>query len=181
MPEKTTLYQNEKRLLAGKQYKGLTGVDGPLVFMRKTHPVGYKELVELSEPDGRTRLGMVLDTSDDTVVVQVFDGTLGLSMPHTSARFMGEPLTLPVSENCLVLCGNPPQPTRTHPGMGSRSPKEWSFVTGFFHSAYCFQGSSLLFHGSDFIVWLHNIPPCSHTTFYLPIHRLVNISVAFTC
>ncbi|OQY34512.1 MAG: V-type ATP synthase subunit B [Spirochaetaceae bacterium 4572_59] len=101
MGELSSLYEKEKELLAGKEYKGLSRIDGPLVFLKKTHPVGYKELVELTDRDGKQRLGMVLDTSDEAVVVQVFEGTSGLTMPGTSVRFKGEPLTLPVTEAML--------------------------------------------------------------------------------
>ena len=67
--------------MSGREYVGAARIDGPLVFVRGTHPVGYRELVECVDADGNTRLGMVLDTSDDVVVVQVFEGTDGLTMP----------------------------------------------------------------------------------------------------
>ena len=101
MGELTRLYEKEKDLLAGKEYRGLSRIDGPLVFVKNTHPVGYRELVELNDQTGRQRLGMVLDTSDETVVVQVFEGTTGLTMPGTRVRFKGEPLTLPVTPHML--------------------------------------------------------------------------------
>jgi len=72
-----------------------------LLFVENTHPVGYRELVECIAPDGGVRLGTVLDTSDKTVLVQVFDGTSGLTMPGTRVRFRGEPLALPVSAKML--------------------------------------------------------------------------------
>ena len=101
MGELTALYEKEKELLAGKEYRGLSRIDGPLVFLKKTHPIGYRELVELTDREGKQRLGMVLDTSDDVVVVQVFEGTTGLTMPGTAVRFKGEPLTLPVTAGML--------------------------------------------------------------------------------
>ena len=101
MGDLTALYEQEKELLAGKEYRGLCRIDGPLVFLKKTHAVGYRELVELTDKEGKQRLGMVLDTSDDVVVVQVFEGTTGLTMPGTAVRFKGEPLTLPVTEGML--------------------------------------------------------------------------------
>jgi V/A-type H+-transporting ATPase subunit B len=69
--------------------------------MRNTHPVGFGELVEVIAPDGSRRSGQVLDTSDEAVVVQVFEGTDGLTLPGSGMRFMGEPLTLSVSEQML--------------------------------------------------------------------------------
>lgn len=97
----TLLAQTDRRLLSGREYRGVSRIDGPLVYMRNTHAVGFGELVEVLAPDGSHRSGQVLDTSDDVVVVQVFEGTDGLTLPATGMRFMGEPLTLGVSEQML--------------------------------------------------------------------------------
>ncbi|MBN1837032.1 MAG: V-type ATP synthase subunit B [Spirochaetales bacterium] len=91
----------QRRLLAGREYVGVDRIDGPLVFVRNTHPVGYRDLVEVVDPAGNTRLGIVLDTSRDVVVVQVFSGTAGLTMPQTHARFRGEPHEIAVTEKML--------------------------------------------------------------------------------
>jgi len=91
----------ERQLLAGREYLGLDQIDGPLIFVRKTHPVGYRELVEVVDGKGHVRLGMVLDTSDTEVVVQVFEGTSELTMPDSRVRFRGSPLSLEVSETML--------------------------------------------------------------------------------
>ncbi len=92
---------SDRSLLAGREYVGVDKIDGPLVFVRKTHPVGYQELVEVVDKTGHTRLGQVLDTSEDAVVVQVFEGTTELTMPSTRVRFRGEPLSLEVSDGML--------------------------------------------------------------------------------
>ena len=101
MIEDKLLKNDDKRLYSGREYIGASRIDGPLVYMRNTHPVGYGELVEVKGSDGKIRSGQVLDTSDDAVCVQVFEGTDGLSLPQTSMRFLGEPLTLAVSEKML--------------------------------------------------------------------------------
>jgi len=88
-------------LAAGREYIGVDRIEGPLVFVRGTHPIGYRELAEVVAPDGQVRLGMVLDTAGDVVVAQVFDGTVGLTMPETRVRFRGEPLSLGVSADML--------------------------------------------------------------------------------
>jgi len=101
MSDTTRVDNVEERLRSGKEYVGLDRIEGPLVYVKKTHPVGYRELVECVDSDGHVRLGMVLDTSDTTVVAQIFEGTSGLTMPESRVRFRGEPLTLPVSEKML--------------------------------------------------------------------------------
>ncbi len=91
----------EKELRAGREYLGVHRIDGPLIFVRKTHPVGYRELVECVDKEGHARLGMVLDTSEREVIVQIFEGTSGLSLPESRVRFQGEPLTVPVTRQML--------------------------------------------------------------------------------
>lgn len=75
--------------------------------MEKTEPVGYLELVNLTLPDGSLKRGQVLDTSRDIVVVQVFEGTGGISR-ESGVRFTGETIKLPVSIDLLgrILTGS---------------------------------------------------------------------------
>ncbi|MCK5594464.1 MAG: V-type ATP synthase subunit B, partial [Candidatus Aenigmarchaeota archaeon] len=73
---------------------------GPLVFVEKTHPVSYGEVVKVMLSSGETKNGQVLDTSDDMVVVQIFEGTSGIDK-QSSVRFLGETISLPVSQDIL--------------------------------------------------------------------------------
>ena len=90
-----------RRILSGREYIGADKIDGPLIFISKTHPVGYKELIECTDGQGNVRLGIVLESSTNAVVVQVFEGTSGLTLPETRIRFVGEPLKLGVSREML--------------------------------------------------------------------------------
>jgi V/A-type H+-transporting ATPase subunit B len=101
MREPIKLHETAKKLLAGREYIGVDRIDGPLLFIKNTHPVGYRELVECIDENGNTRLGLVLDTAADVVVVQVFEGTSGLTMPGTRIRFRGQPLTIGVTRKML--------------------------------------------------------------------------------
>lgn len=83
-----------------KEYKTITSVTGPLIFVEKTHPIGYGELVSISLPNGERRLGQVLDTSRDIVVVQSFEGTRGIDK-SARVRFLGDTIRLKVSEEML--------------------------------------------------------------------------------
>ena len=40
-----------------KEYKTIREISGPLVFVEKTEPVSYGELVQVSLPDGSTKRG----------------------------------------------------------------------------------------------------------------------------
>ena len=90
-----------------KEYKTITEIAGPLVFVEKTEWVGYGELVEVGLPDGTTKRGQVLDTSKDLVVIQIFEGTAGIDKA-SSVKFLGETAKLNVSKDMLgrILSGS---------------------------------------------------------------------------
>ncbi|RJP57576.1 MAG: V-type ATP synthase subunit B [Candidatus Auribacter fodinae] len=88
-------------LLAKREYNTVTGLDGPLLFIENIHNVGYNELVSLTDPQGKERLGTVLEAADGMAVIQVFEGTMGLSLKDTRVRFSGVPLQLGVSKDML--------------------------------------------------------------------------------
>jgi V/A-type H+-transporting ATPase subunit B len=90
-----------------KEYRTVSRISGPLVFVEKTEPVGYGEQVSVLLPDGTVRRGQVLDTSKEVVVVQMFEGTTGMDMA-SGVRFLGETLKLPVSPDILgrILTGS---------------------------------------------------------------------------
>ena len=87
--------------MKGLEYRGVSSIDGPLVFIENISNVAYDELVEITSPDGATRLGQVLDVTADSAVVEVFGGTDTLSQKDTKARFLGESLRIPVSKDML--------------------------------------------------------------------------------
>ena len=87
--------------LEGREYIGLSEITGPLIFIEKVRGAGYNELVEILNPDGEVRHGLILETSDTTTVVQVFEGTAGLSLSTTRVRFKGKPLQIGVTKELL--------------------------------------------------------------------------------
>jgi V/A-type H+/Na+-transporting ATPase subunit B len=101
MSGQNRLYETQKTLLTGREYIGIDQIDGPIIMVRNTHPVGYRELVECVDSSGKVRKGIVLDTSSDAVAVQVFEGTSGLTLPDTRVRFRGVPLSIEVTERML--------------------------------------------------------------------------------
>ncbi len=83
------------------EYAGLSKVDGPLIFVDNVREAAFDEMVEIRTPDGELRLGQVLEASADTTLVQVFEGTQGLSNKNTRVRFLGDSLRLNVSRDML--------------------------------------------------------------------------------
>jgi V/A-type H+/Na+-transporting ATPase subunit B len=89
-----------------KEYRTITKIAGPLVFVEKTEPIMYGELVNIVLSNGQTKRGQVLDTSDNLVVVQVFETTAGIGR-DSGVRFTGETIKMPVGKEMLgrILSG----------------------------------------------------------------------------
>ena len=90
-----------------KEYQTIEEISGPLVFVEIDEPVGYDEIVEIETPDGNQLRGQVLESSEEFVAIQVFEGTGGIDR-NASVRFLGETLKMPVTEDLLgrVLDGS---------------------------------------------------------------------------
>ena len=89
-----------------KEYRTISKIAGPLVFVEKTEPIAYGELVNIILADGSTKRGQVLDTSDELVVVQIFETTAGIGR-DSGVRFTGETIKMPVGKDMLgrILSG----------------------------------------------------------------------------
>ena len=85
----------------GLQYVGLKEINGPLVVLDNVDNASFDEVVEIRLDDGTQRLGRVVEISGKRVVLQVFEGTKGLSMTNTRTRFMGKPMELALSSEIL--------------------------------------------------------------------------------
>ena len=84
-----------------REYVGLTGINGPLIFVSYVPGIGYDELVEFKLPDGKIRHGKVLETSEEAIVIQMFENTSGIDPKKTIVRFSGKPLEIGLSESML--------------------------------------------------------------------------------
>lgn len=84
-----------------KEYKTVTEVVGPLMVVDGVKGVNYGELVEIELQTGEIRHGNVLEINQDKAVVQIFEGSSGINLKETKARFLGRPLQIGVSEDML--------------------------------------------------------------------------------
>jgi len=93
--------------MTSKEYRTISQISGPLVFVEKTEPVGFNEIAVVSLPNGEERRGQVLDSSHDVVVVQMFEGTAGVERA-AGVKFTGETLKMPVAQDMLgrILSGS---------------------------------------------------------------------------
>ena len=87
--------------MAIREYKTIKEVVGPLVLIKNTKDVTYDELVYIQPKEGRTRIGKVLEVSDEASLVQLFEGSQGLKIDDAKAVFLGRGLELGVSPDML--------------------------------------------------------------------------------
>lgn len=84
-----------------KEYLKLERVEGPLIVLNSIKNVSYGETVNIKVDNDEIRKGKIIKIEGDKVIVQVFEGTSGISTVNSSVKFMGEPLTIPLSKDIL--------------------------------------------------------------------------------
>ena len=88
-------------MMAMKEFRTVENIVGPLILVKGVEKVGYGEIAEITLPDGSVRRGKVLETQEDTVLVQVFEGTSGLDPATTKIRFLGKGLEIGLSPDMV--------------------------------------------------------------------------------
>ncbi len=88
-------------LEGGIEYSKIAEIKGPLVIVDGVDKASFDELVEIQTTSGEKRLGKVVEVGFGKAVVQVFEGTTGLSISGTKAKFIGRTMTMPVSAEVL--------------------------------------------------------------------------------
>jgi len=76
-------------------------IDGPLLFVTGVEGVGWDECVDIHLANGETRHGLVVDVDNDLAIIEVFEGTAGITARHNTVAFGGSPLHIPVNQQWL--------------------------------------------------------------------------------
>jgi len=84
-----------------REYVGLEEITGPIFVIRNIHNVGYNEIVEIVDNEGKSRLGVTLEVGKGFAVVEVLGGTSGLAIKNCKVNFKEKPLMMGVSEEVL--------------------------------------------------------------------------------
>ena len=79
----------------------LKEINGSLVVLDDVDNASNEEMVELHLDDGSVRAGRIVKIDGKRVVIQVFEGTRGVSMVNTRTRLSGHPMELPLSPEIL--------------------------------------------------------------------------------
>ena len=83
------------------QILGLKEINGPLVVLDHVTDVGYDEMAELCMEDGTRRLARVVEIEGDRAVLQVFEGTSGISLKNVRTSFQGHPMEMPLTTELM--------------------------------------------------------------------------------
>jgi len=89
------------KVRGGLEYTKVGEIRGPLLIVEGVTKVAFDELVEVELASGETRLGKVLEIGEGRAIIEVFQGTSGISVVGTKARFLGKTMELPVSSELL--------------------------------------------------------------------------------
>ena len=84
-----------------KEYRTIKEVAGPLMLVDQVEGVKYDELVEIEQADGSIRRGKVLEINQDKALLQLFEGSQGLRIADSKAKFLGHSIELAVAPDML--------------------------------------------------------------------------------
>jgi V/A-type H+/Na+-transporting ATPase subunit B len=85
----------------GIEFVGLKEIKGPIIVLDDVDDVAFEEVVSITLSDGSHRTGRVVQIEGKRAVIQVFEGTRGLSLTNTNIKLTGKPMELPVSLELL--------------------------------------------------------------------------------
>lgn len=83
------------------QYMGLNDLSGSLVILEGIKDAAFDEIVEITLDLGEKRMGRIIELNKEFAVVQVFEGTNGISLSNTTTKLTGKPLMMPLSKEIL--------------------------------------------------------------------------------
>ena len=111
-----------------KLYIGLDEITGPLIALDNVEGISYDEVAEIILEDGSSRIGRAVQIDGNRVVLQVFEGTKGLSLGNTRTRFTGKPMEMALSSELMGRvfngAGTPID------GLGDIYPEKYSDING---------------------------------------------------
>ena len=110
------------------EYIGLSELSGSLIALEGVSGVSYDEMAEVTLDSGERRYGRVILIDGDMVILQVFEGTKGISLENARTHFTGKPMELALSGEMLgrVFDGA----GRPIDGLGSIYPAERRNING---------------------------------------------------
>ena len=82
-------------------YVGVKEINGSLIVLDDVENASFEEIVEIRLDNGTTRQGRIVQIEGRRVVIQVFQGTRGISLGNTRTRLLGHPMELALAPEIL--------------------------------------------------------------------------------
>ena len=83
------------------EYIGVKDISGSLIVLDDVENPSFEEIVEIRLDDGTHRNGRIVAIEGKKVVIQVFEGTNGISLKNTRTVLKGRPMELKLSPELL--------------------------------------------------------------------------------
>ena len=83
------------------EYTDIAELRGPLAVVRGVRDACYDDVASILLGTGERRHGMVLEVDREAAVVQVLEGTAGITQTDCAVSFAGEPMRIPVGDAWL--------------------------------------------------------------------------------
>ncbi len=83
------------------EYLNLHQVKGPLVVLEGLTDAAFDEVVEFTVGGNTKRHGRIIEVYEDKAVIQVFEGTDGISLSNSRTRLLGHPMEIGLSRDIL--------------------------------------------------------------------------------
>ncbi|MCI2161595.1 MAG: V-type ATP synthase subunit B [Oscillospiraceae bacterium] len=82
-------------------YVGVKEINGSLIVLDDVPDISFDEMVTIQLENGTQRQGRVVQMEGSRVVIQVFEGTRGISLTNTRTRLTGHPMEMALSPEIL--------------------------------------------------------------------------------
>lgn len=79
------------------EYIGVKEINGSLIVLDDVDCPSYEEIVEIHLDNGSVRHGRIVAIEGSRAVIQVFEGTRGISLQNTKTQLKGRPMELALS------------------------------------------------------------------------------------
>jgi V/A-type H+-transporting ATPase subunit B len=80
-------------------YRKIRQIIGPLLFLDNKHDVQYGEIVKIHSDDGIERTGQVVKMDENTITIEVFEDTSGLSSENSLITFTEDSFKIKISSD----------------------------------------------------------------------------------
>lgn len=83
------------------KYLKLQKVEGPLIILSGVKEAVFGEVVDIEVQNSGHKKGKIVQIDGERVIIQVFEGTSGISLNNTSVALTGKPMEIPLSKEVL--------------------------------------------------------------------------------